>query len=316
MQALTTDLYAFVSGQKVELRQRFEEDADRKLEEFRNQITNDISSASYQVYEQFRKSSTESEIRQFLQSKLKPLLEEKKGEILRKAGMQEKEDGQFHDTMQAMVNIYCTRFENNFMNEYRQLTLLAHELVNEVTIDVNLSDSFLINAQADISIKNKVTENDNKDMKSFYGNMGAGAAAGAAIGSVVPVIGTTAGAIIGGIAGLVRWYKKADDASKGDEFRKQVSGDVSTMIEQFFGGLKDTMIQTFHRGTASCWTQIESVMNQYLTQYTSIVNEMRDRDKKVQKAVEREIQVIQQDMTATQQRIEQVQSIKLKLNQL
>ena len=316
MQVLTTDLQTFVSSQKSELRQQFEEDADRKSKEVYDQITKDIRWASYQVYEQFCKPSTESEIRQFLQSKLKPLLEEKRDEILKEAGMQEKGSDQFYDTMQSMVDIYCTRFEKNFMNEYRQLTLLAHELVNKITIDFNLSDSFLINAQADISIKNKVTENDNKDTRSFYGNMGAGAAAGAAVGSVVPVIGTTAGAIIGGIAGLVRWYKKSDDTSKGDEFREQVSGDVLIMIEQFFSGLKDSMMHTFNQGTTICWTQIERVMDQYLTQYTSIVNEMRSRDKKAQEAVEQEIQAIQHDMTTAQQRIEQVQSIKLKLNQL
>ena len=115
---------------------------------------------------------------------------------------------------------------------------------------------------------------------------------------------------------MARWSKKSDDTSKGEEFRKQVSGDVSAMVEQFFSGLKDSMMQTFNRGTTSCWTQIERVMDQYLTQYTSIVNEMRSRDKKAQEAVEQEIQVIQQDMAAAQKRIEQVQSIKLKLNQL
>ena len=316
MQALTTDLQTFVSSQKCELRQQFEEDADRRSKEFCDQITKDICSASYQVHAEFRKLPREFDIRQFLQTRLKALLEEKRDEILKKAGMQGNDSNQFRTTMQSIVDIYCAQFEKNFKAEYRQLTLLAHELVNEITIDLNLNDSFLINAQADISIKNKVMANDNKDTRSFYGNMGAGAAAGAAIGSVVPVIGTTAGAIIGGIIGLARWSKKSDDTSKGEEFRKQVSGDVSAMVEQFFSGLKDSMMQTFNRGTTSCWTQIERVMDQYLTQYTSIVNEMRSRDKKAQEAVEQEIQVIQQDMAAAQKRIEQVQSIKLKLNQL
>lgn len=314
--ALKTDLNTFVVSQKRAMIGSFNESKLIYTDKFINKTKIDIRVNADDIYKEFSKTKTESDVRQFLQNRLNALLEEKKDIVLKNAGMQEGGISYFHNIMQSMLDEYRIRFEKSFKKEYEQLTVLANDLVENIDIEVQLDKSVMVNAQADISIRNKVTASDNKETKSFYGNLGAGVAAGAAIGSVVPIIGTTAGAIIGGIAGLARWGKKSDDVSKGNELRKQVSGDVNTMVEQYFTSLSESMTQAFRKGIDNIWTQLEKMMGQYLIKYTAVVNEMRNRDRRAQEAVAQEIQKIQNDMDLTQKRMEEIQSIKTKLSQL
>ena len=316
MQAVTTDLQSFVHRKKSEINLLYQDNVNTKSKDLSDKLNRWIRYRKEKIYEEFRKPKTEGEIRTFLQTKLKPLLEEKKKEILQNAGMMGNSPTKFSREICDMGEAYCRRFETEFKSEYQQLALLAHDLVKEVKVNVSLDESLMMNVQADIAIQKKVTANDNKDTRNFYGNIGAGAAAGAAIGSVIPIIGTTAGAVIGGIAGLVRWGKNSDDISKGNAFRNQVSGDVSTMVEQYFGSLKDSILDIFHQSVANCWVQIERVMVQYLTQYTNIVNEMRKRDQKAQEEVALKIQTIQNDIGLTEQQMKQIQSVRSHLSQL
>ena len=315
MQALTKDLEDFVHEQKKEIEKSFLEDYDIRVKEFTDSIAQNIRSKSYEVYQAFREPKTESDIRSFLQSKLVPLLEEKKNEILENAGMQEG-DSQFQNTLETIVTIYSSQFEENFMKQYEQLTLLAYDLIEKVDVSAGINEFMVTNIQIDSSLKQKIQSSIKDENRSFLGKAGTGVAAGAAIGSVVPVIGTAAGAIIGGIVGTIHFGKKANAASKAEEFRKEVSKNMSTMVESYFKSLKDSMIQVFIQGLKKSWNDIEHIMELYLAQYSEIVKEMRSRDQKAQKMVEQEINAIQNDMLIIQQRIDQIQSIKSKINEL
>ena len=170
--------------------------------------------------------------------------------------------------------------------------------------------------QAKTAIRQKGEANVKQENRGFLGYAGAGAVAGAAIGSVVPIIGTTAGAVIGAVAGFIRFNKKSDDSSRGAAFRNQVAGDVNAVVEQYFRSLKDSVMQFFNQNIANCWMQVERVMDQYLTQYTGIVREMRKRDQCAQEEAALRIRAIQNDINLTQQQLEQIKSVRYKISQL
>ena len=57
-------------------------------------------------------------------------------------------------------------------------------------------------------------------------------------------------------------------------------------------------------------------MNQYLTQYTGIVREMRKRDQCAQEEAALRIRAIQDDINLTQQQLEQIKSVRYKISHL
>ena len=75
-------------------------------------------------------------------------------------------------------------------------------------------------------------------------------------------------------------------------------------------------MQFFNQNIANCWMQVEHVMNQYLTQYTGIVREMRKRDQKAQEEAAIKIRAIQNDVDLTQQQLEQIRSVREKFSRL
>ena len=316
IQAITTDLQGFVTRKKSELRLAYQEDADIKAQEFSKKLDGWIGYRKRKVYKAFEEPTTESDIRDFLQTKLNPLLEEKKSEILKNAGISAENSSNYLSEIQSIAEGHCRRFEADFKREYRQLELLAHDLVQEVDKSVRLDESFMTNVQANTAIRQKVEANVKQENRSFLGYAGAGAAAGAAIGSVVPIIGTTAGAVIGAFVGFMRFGKKSDDSSRGAAFRNQVAGDVNAVVEQYFRSLQDSVMQFFNQNTAACWIQVERVMDQYLTQYTGIVCEMRKRDQKAQEEAAVKIRAIQNDVDLTQQQLEQIRSVREKFSRL
>lgn len=316
MRAVTTDLQGFVLGQKAEANYFFQEDATTKMGEFMEALKRWVSKKKAQVYEEFHKPQTESEIRVFLNGRLIQLLEEKGQQILRKAGMAPGGTLYFQNVVQEMGRRYCTCFEENFQREYQQLALLTHDLINEIDMTVHLNESVMINVQANISLQQKVQANGKREDRRILGGAGAGAAAGAAIGSVVPIIGTGVGALIGSVAGFVRSYNKSKDATRGANFRQQVAGDVRVVVEQYFSSLQDSVIQAFNQGLNSCWMQIDQIMNQYLDQYLFAVQEMQRRDQWEQEQVFQELQGIQYDLDHTQWQMEQIQLAKERISQL
>ena len=316
MQAVTTDLQGFVMRKKSEISLSYQENTNEKLKAIGENVDVWIRDKKREVYEAFQKPATESGIRDFLQTKLNPLLEEKKSEILKNAGISAESSSKYLSEIQSIAEGHCRRFEADFKREYRQLELLAHDLVQEVDKSVRLDDSLMTNIQANIAIRQKVEANVKQSNRGFLGYAGAGAAAGAAIGSVVPIIGTTAGAVIGAVAGFMRFSKKSDDSSRGTAFRNQVAGDVNAVVEQYFRSLKDSVLQFFYQNAANCWMQVERVMDQYLTQYTGIVHEMRKRDQHAQEEAALKIRAIQGDISLTQQQLEQIKSVRYKISQL
>ena len=316
MQAVTTDLQGFVMRKKSEISLSYQENTNEKLKAIGENVDVWIRDKKREVYEAFQKPATESGIRDFLQTKLNPLLEEKKSEILKNAGISAESSSKYLSEIQSIAEGHCRRFEADFKREYRQLELLAHDLVQEVDKSVRLDDSLMTNIQANIAIRQKVEANVKQENRGFLGYAGAGAAAGAAIGSVVPIIGTTAGAVIGAVAGFMRFSKKSDDSSRGTAFRNQVAGDVNAVVEQYFRSLKDSVLQFFYQNAANCWMQVERVMDQYLTQYTGIVHEMRKRDQHAQEEAALKIRAIQGDISLTQQQLEQIKSVRYKISQL
>lgn len=316
MQAVTTDLQGFVMRKKSEISLSYQENTNEKLKAIGENVAVWIRDKKREVYEAFQKPATESGIRDFLQTKLNPLLEEKKSEILKNAGISAESSSKYLSEIQSIAEGHCRRFEADFKREYRQLELLAHDLVQEVDKSVRLDDSLMTNIQANIAIRQKVEANVKQENRGFLGYAGAGAAAGAAIGSVVPIIGTTAGAVIGAVAGFMRFSKKSDDSSRGTAFRNQVAGDVNAVVEQYFRSLKDSVLQFFYQNAANCWMQVERVMDQYLTQYTGIVHEMRKRDQHAQEEAALKIRAIQGDISLTQQQLEQIKSVRYKISQL
>ena len=62
--------------------------------------------------------------------------------------------------------------------------------------------------------------------------------------------------------------------------------------------------------------QVERVMDQYLTQYTGRVCEMRKRDQKAQEEAAIKIRAIQNDVDLTQQQLEQIRSVREKFSRL
>ena len=106
------------------------------------------------------------------------------------------------------------------------------------------------------------------------------------------------------------------DSSRGAAFRNQVAGDVNAVVEQYFRSLKDSVLQFFYQNAANCWMQVERVMDQYLTQYTGIVCEMRKRDQKAQEEAAIKIRAIQNDVDLTQQQLEQIRSVREKFSRL
>ena len=316
MQAVTTDLQGFVMRKKSEISLSYQENTNEKVKAIGENVDVWIRDKKREVYEAFQKPATESGIRDFLQTKLNPLLEEKKSEILKNAGISAESSSKYLSEIQSIAEGHCRRFEADFKREYRQLELLAHDLVQEVDKSVRLDDSLMTNIQANIAIRQKVEANVKQSNRGFMGYAGAGAAAGAAIGSVVPIIGTTAGAVIGAVAGFMRFSKKSDDSSRGTAFRNQVAGDVNAVVEQYFRSLKDSVLQFFYQNAANCWMQVERVMDQYLTQYTGIVHEMRKRDQHAQEEAALKIRAIQGDISLTQQQLEQIKSVRYKISQL
>lgn len=316
MQAVTTDLQGFVMRKKSEISLSYQENTNEKLKAIGENVDVWIRDKKREVYEAFQKPATESGIRDFLQTKLNPLLEEKKSEILKNAGISAESSSKYLSEIQSIAEGHCRRFEADFKREYRQLELLAHDLVQEVDKSVRLDDSLMTNIQANIAIRQKVEANVKQSNRGFLGYAGAGAAAGAAIGSVVPIIGTTAGAVIGAVAGFMRFSKKSDDSSRGTAFRNQVAGDVNAVVEQYFRSLKDSVLQFFYQNAANCWMQVERVMDQYLTQYTGIVHEMRKRDQHAQEEAALKIRAIQGDISLTQQQLEQIKSVRYKISQM
>ena len=316
MQAVTTDLQGFVMRKKSEISLSYQENTNEKLKAIGENVDVWIRDKKREVYEAFQKPATESGIRDFLQTKLNPLLEEKKSEILKNAGISAESSSKYLSEIQSLAEGHCRRFEADFKREYRQLELLAHDLVQEVDKSVRLDDSLMTNIQANIAIRQKVEANVKQSNRGFMGYAGAGAAAGAAIGSVVPIIGTTAGAVIGAVAGFMRFSKKSDDSSRGTAFRNQVAGDVNAVVEQYFRSLKDSVLQFFYQNAANCWMQVERVMDQYLTQYTGIVHEMRKRDQHAQEEAALKIRAIQGDISLTQQQLEQIKSVRYKISQM
>lgn len=316
MQAVTTDLQGFVMRKKSEISLSYQENTNEKLKAIGENVDVWIRDKKREVYEAFQKPATESGIRDFLQTKLNPLLEEKKSEILKNAGISAESSSKYLSEIQSIAEGHCRRFEADFKREYRQLELLAHDLVQEVDKSVRLDDSLMTNIQANIAIRQKVEANVKQSNRGFMGYAGAGAAAGAAIGSVVPIIGTTAGAVIGAVAGFMRFSKKSDDSSRGTAFRNQIAGDVNAVVEQYFRSLKDSVLQFFYQNAANCWMQVERVMDQYLTQYTGIVHEMRKRDQHAQEEAALKIRAIQGDISLTQQQLEQIKSVRYKISQM
>ena len=316
MQAVTTDLQGFVMRKKSEISLSYQENTNEKLKAIGENVDVWIRDKKREVYEAFQKPATESGIRDFLQTKLNPLLEEKKSEILKNAGISAESSSKYLSEIQSIAEGHCRRFEADFKREYRQLELLAHDLVQEVDKSVRLDDSLMTNIQANIAIRQKVEANVKQSNRGFMGYAGAGAAAGAAIGSVVPIIATTAGAVIGAVAGFMRFSKKSDDSSRGTAFRNQVAGDVNAVVEQYFRSLKDSVLQFFYQNAANCWMQVERVMDQYLTQYTGIVHEMRKRDQHAQEEAALKIRAIQGDISLTQQQLEQIKSVRYKISQM
>ena len=316
MQAVTTDLQGFVMRKKSEISLSYQENTNEKVKAIGENVAVWIRDKKREVYEAFQKPATESGIRDFLQTKLNPLLEEKKSEILKNAGISAESSSKYLSEIQSIAEGHCRRFEADFKREYRQLELLAHDLVQEVDKSVRLDDSLMTNIQANIAIRQKVEANVKQENRGFLGYAGAGAPAGAAIGSVVPIIGTTAGAVIGAVAGFMRFSKKSDDSSRGTAFRNQVAGDVNAVVEQYFRSLKDSVLQFFYQNAANCWMQVERVMDQYLTQYTGIVHEMRKRDQHAQEEAALKIRAIQGDISLTQQQLEQIKSVRYKISQL
>lgn len=207
MQAVTTDLQGFVMRKKSEISLSYQENTNEKVKAIGENVAVWIRDKKREVYEAFQKPATESGIRDFLQTKLNPLLEEKKSEILKNAGISAESSSKYLSEIQSIAEGHCRRFEADFKREYRQLELLAHDLVQEVDKSVRLDDSLMTNIQANIAIRQKVEANVKQENRGFLGYAGAGAAAGAAIGSVVPIIGTTAGAVIGAVAGFMRFSK-------------------------------------------------------------------------------------------------------------
>lgn len=59
-----------------------------------------------------------------------------------------------------------------------------------------------------------------------------------------------------------------------------------------------------------------SAQNQYLTQYTGIVHEMRKRDQHAQEEAALKIRAIQGDISLTQQQLEQIKSVRYKISQM
>ena len=316
IQAVTTDLQGFVMRKKSEISLSYQENTNEKLKAIGENVDVWIRDKKREVYEAFQKPATESGIRDFLQTKLNPLLEEKKSEILKNAGISAESSSKYLSEIQSIAEGHCRRFEADFKREYRQLELLAHDLVQEVDKSVRLDDSLMTNIQANIAIRQKVEANVKQENRGFLGYAGAGAAAGAAIGSVVPIIGTTAGAVIGAVAGFMRFSKKSDDSSRGTAFRNQVAGDVNAVVEQYFRSLKDSVLQFFYQNAANCWMQVERVMDQYLTQYTGIVHEMRKRDQHAQEEAALKIRAIQGDISLTQQQLEQIKSVRYNISHL
>ena len=316
MQAITTDLQSFVTRKKSEIRLAYQEDANVKAQEFSKKLDGWIGYRKRKVYEAFEEPTTESDIRAFLQTKLNPLLEEKKSEILKNVGISAENSSNYLSEIQSIAEGHCRCFEADFKREYRQLELLAHDLVQEVDKSVRLDESLMTNVQANTAIRQKVEANVKQENRGFLGYAGAGAAAGAAIGSVVPIIGTTAGAVIGAVAGFIRFNKRADDSSRGTAFRNQVAGDVNAVVEQYFRSLQDSVMQFFNQNAAACWMQVEHVMDQYLAQYTGIVREMRKRDQKAQEEATIKIRMIQNDINLTQQQLEQIKSVRYKISHL
>lgn len=83
VQAVTTDLESFVYRKKGEIGRLYREAANEKAEEFSGKVDDSIRYRKEDVYTEFFKFQTESDIREFLRAKLKPLLEEKKMEFYR-----------------------------------------------------------------------------------------------------------------------------------------------------------------------------------------------------------------------------------------
>lgn len=310
---VTTDLQEFVTKKKLKYRRVFQEQEDEYAQLFCKMMEDFIKDEKEYILEKFHEPTTEGEIRQFLSSRLHNLLEEAKDRILTEAGMQEDGTPVFFEKISGIGESICNKFEKKFNKEYRQLALLAHDIVSDIEFTFVLDSNQMINVQADLSIKRQVSENLQQEDKSFWGKVGAGAAAGAVGGSVIPGIGTLAGAFFGGIAGLVIGGAATGDTSRATEFRQQVSGQVHTLVNQYFSSLSDSLMQAYTHCAASCLGQVEKVMDNYLKSYTEAVTRMRSRERQEQQEAERVLQKIQNDLQLISQKMNQIQSVKKEL---
>lgn len=314
--AVTTDLDSFVLQKKAEGKRRFTEKSGFESRFFQEQVDRWSKKEKCSIYKKFRQPMTETQLRKFLNGQLETLLEAAKANILQKTGMGSGRLPIVFAGIRRAAQDVCAQFEMEFKEEYRQLELLTHGLIQPIDSTLRPDEKLMQNVQANLSIHKKVADNDQQETRSFYGNLGAGAAAGAAIGSIVPGIGTGVGALIGAAAGFVRWGKKTDDTSRGDAFRKQVSRDVTALVEQYFTGLNDGLMQSYTHCMEGFWGEVERVMDQYLARYTRAVNEMRQQDQQGQERATKLLHDIQMDLTRVESQAEQVQSVKLQISRL
>ena len=293
MQSLTSDLDTFVTNSKKKYQQIFNEKTENILGDYKTLLHEKVQYQKQRIYDEFQSIQDSQILKRFLKDDLGYRLQIRRDELFRDADIAKS----FYE-MDEVAADCCVRFERDFQKEYKQLVLLAHDM------DLNLcmENATIADVHQNALIAQKVTDFDKAENRTILGS----AAAGAALGSIIPGIGTLIGFAVGFAAGLLIM-------PKADKLKKQVFNDFSNTVEQYFAQLEDDLLRVHTQTLIQSWKQVEVLMNQYLSKYTFVVREMKQRDQKARESLEKVLKTIDEDIMQLKQKSFRIHSFRMQM---
>lgn len=314
--ATTVDLDGFVSEQKTRLRRELDETVQEERGELSATLADVEATTRQCVRSALDSFVTEGQIRAYLNNGLSATIRRSKQSVFERIGMDGNAMPEAGRNVRDATQAARRRFEWAFGKQYRQLAVLAEELSMPFTLSLKLGSHMNLNMRAADELSKLIVANDTADTKRFMGGVAGGAAAGAAIGSVVPGLGTAVGAGVGAVAGLFGWSANSDSPQRGEAFRQQVRPSVDAMVRQCLDSMSLAVLQGFDAFSASCWTSLECLLDDYLSHYKSVVAAMRKRDEEEQARVATELARIQENEKLVRERVAVVRTTQARMTEL
>ncbi len=129
--ALTRDLQEFVQQQKEELGRQFQQKVVAYGRVFGRKLAVWVQAGKQSVYKKFRALTTEAALQAFCQTGLRQAMQQAWNTVWEETGLTgPNAQPAFVRDIRTMGEEICETFETNFQSSYRQLAVLARDLVN------------------------------------------------------------------------------------------------------------------------------------------------------------------------------------------